>query len=199
MAQHEALSLAHQRNMYTGSYVCGKDDLKHEAKGLCMFAGGHACYNPRSVSGPWLCSGHQREVVLLEVKESTIADAGMGLFATADMEKGEALDVYHAAYSSVEPPRNKDKRTYLLHFEDYWIDGVAAQSSLVRYANTCDSPNAAIVRISDVHWAKGDKKLEAAMTFDVRGLHFNLPVAVTTRAIAKGEEIFLNYGDSYSF
>lgn len=101
---------------------------------------------------------------------------GLGLFATAPIERGDTVVTYSGKRIATRVAREKERRTgakYMFEINERWtIDG-SARSNLGRYVNhSCDANCEAVLR-------------KGRMEF------------VATRPIAPGEEITLDYGDEY--
>ena len=135
----------------------------------------------------------------LEVKESTIPQAGLGVFAARDIPKGTVLGLYEGKQyrtlkgigkkdKSAKPPQDSD---YVFEVPDnttkkyrYFIDALDQnKSNWTRWINTTkiESCNVSVVH----HCAPG--------TFSPRSVIF-----ITGRELKTNEELFFDYGDFYS-
>jgi hypothetical protein len=119
------------------------------------------------------------EELSVEVKASTIAGAGLGLFATKTLPPGSDI----VAYTGEALTRAQYLERYPLENARYvfspkpgvYIDAVdPATSSLARYVNALPA-------------AEANARLTTTGT-----------VAVKARAIQAGEEVFVDYGAGYS-
>ena len=127
-----------------------------------------------------LCDQHAVEVYCCEVRPSTIAGAGMGLFATKGFDEGDCIDLFEGTRIPL-----RDARQQVLPYgfglkeHDCAIDAASTQSCLARYINhSSDAANCAFVR------------------FCPRPGVIMVSV-LTLRAIKEGEELLLNYGGEW--
>lgn len=102
------------------------------------------------------------------------ARAGLGLFATAEIKRGEQIIEYVGELIS-EDEANRRGGKYLFRIDECWtIDG-KGRSNLARYINHSCRPNA-----------------EAELDEEERRVHI-----IAKRNIRPGEEIAYNYGREY--
>jgi hypothetical protein len=126
----------------------------------------------------------------LRVKPSTIPNAGLGLFAAVDIP----ADTVIAYYRGQRLTRKQLDRRYGRHHQgDYvikirpnvYIDACNTQSTVARYANTCDVP----VRV------RAPCRNNAIFLYDEA--RNRLELLSCDRPIRRGEEITVSYGDGY--
>ncbi|KAL3940489.1 MAG: hypothetical protein SGBAC_004987 [Bacillariaceae sp.] len=129
-----------------------------------------------------------------EVQQSTIPNAGMGLFAGTNLAKSTFLFNYEGEVLNEEEyflryPRGDGRYVAqvdtgcfsLLGSQPIYIDGIdPEQSNLARYMNSASGEKA------NVYWKKQHFGAQAG------AMHF-----YASREIQKGEELFFDYGDTY--
>lgn len=133
--------------------------------------------------GP-MCWQHTKKVEGVEVKESGIRGAGLGLFATRVFEAGQYISKYGGeVVNMAELNRRYGKNATAPYAMDIpgrgrFVDAIYSNSGNARYANDCFNStfrcNAELVRRADAR-----ERLRA-----------------TTR-INIGDEILVSYGDEY--
>jgi len=126
-----------------------------------------------------LCSEHAVEVYGCEIKESTIPSAGHGLFAVQPFDEGDVIDLYEGKRLS---ETSNEFLPYGFHVKEHncAIDAKSTQSCITRYINNFpEKANCAFIRF------KPNENL-------------TLVTVNTTRKIASGEELFINYGSEYN-
>jgi hypothetical protein len=144
----------------------------------CRYSKG--CSNQASLYAD-LCSDHAVGVYGCEIKQSTIRDAGLGLFSTQNFDEGDLIDLYEGErYANDEDTQNAFLPFgFLMKEGNYVIDSKSTQSCVSRYINNNPAKsNCRFVKFSP----------HPDVTF----------VAVTTtRPVSVGEEFFLDYGEQY--
>lgn len=133
------------------------------------------------------CFQHAQKKKHLSIKNSTIPRAGKGLFAAADLPRGTRIP-----YKGEMMTRQQvDERypgdelgEYVLCFgrgrNQRCVDARSTQSGLGRYAND-----------------NRGTRYRANARFQDPGRRERWPQIVLTRAVRKGEEIFVAYGGDY--
>ena len=129
----------------------------------------------------------------LEVKQSTIPDAGNGVFTTAPFSEGDIICVYRGR---IGKNFGKSSDKVLTIDKDISIDGYNI-GSLIND----------IIEVK--HYSKEDivKKLLFAQKFDKLDLEYNckftkkgnVVLITATKDILAGEELFISYGYQYWF
>jgi len=118
----------------------------------------------------------------VEVRGSRIH--GRGVFATADIKKGEPIIEYtgklitHAESDERYSTDMESGHTFLFILNDEWVIDGNREANDARWINTGCSPNA----VAFVHEHKGKDRRKDKVIIEAR------------RAIAKGEEITYDYG-----
>jgi len=125
----------------------------------------------------------------LLVKPSTLPDAGRGLFADHDFAKGQRITEYCGElidHKQALALRAEGKAQYVrvVEAQHSYIDGIKDPTQIssagwASMANHSDAPNAVFDRV----WEKSKAQYRVFIK--------------AKRAIAKGEEIFVNYGKGY--
>ncbi len=128
------------------------------------------------------------DVSRLIIRTSTIPGAGRGLFAACFFEPGDVVCFYTGVVWTWSAQQRLKDRSYLLflgHNEtfstDIFVDPRTTPSVKARYINDPRNP-----RLYNVRWETTPS--DTAL--------FRCPV-VATRAIAAGDEIFVDYGESF--
>lgn len=124
----------------------------------------------------------------LEVKQSLIADAGMGLFTKRDVKEGKRICKYRGIYytrTAASDTVEESHKPYLAHVEGKILDGYQMNNH-GRWANhkphiegrdpnDPNEPNAFLMLMEDL-----------------------VVFIVSTRNIDAGEEIYIDYGENYT-
>lgn len=135
----------------------------------------------------YFCDHHLGKKYSVEIRQSNIAAAGLGLFATRDFAKGERVVHYGGEVISLEELHNrygwmKDNTGEFLQITAPYTIGIA------------DSDNSRdAIRIRGAGAYVNDPRgtrFEENVTLDDTHLH-------TTRPVKAGEEFFAVYGDEY--
>ena len=148
-------------------------------------ARGTRCRNRVCIGVP-TCHQH-RKALGLKVKQSTIPNAGKGLFATKDFKKNKVISSYGGnIISKAELDRrygggNNDNAPYSLSARNApnRILDSACRRSLMSLANS--------KRQTNRNNAKFSERLKGDGTINVR----------TTKRVRVGDEIFIDYGKGY--
>ncbi len=117
----------------------------------------------------------------LEVKQSTLTGAGLGLFTTKLIVKGSRIIEYKGEIKTWKEVENDYNNFYIFHVtDDHVIDGQKSKS-LARYIND----------------AKGLTKVKG-ITNNAQFVIVGMQVfVVATKSIEPGAEIFIGYGKEY--
>lgn len=122
---------------------------------------------------------------LLEIKESMIPGAGLGLFAKQDIPKGTIVDLYYGKRLTREEYRNLELHETLYIMEinkNSYVDG-NVEKNFISYCNDARG----LTRIPGI---RNNSKFELSEDGQNMALR-------TSRNIKAGEEIFVFYGNSY--
>lgn len=137
------------------------------------------------VCGVAVCWHHLKERQGLEIKQSLIPNAGLGLFTSIPRQKGELIDVYADNHTMQrESKRSIDRKYGKKGLAAYtWCnqagicwDAINTRSNFGRFANGCDKPG-------------GELKCNAYIN-DGGNL-------IATTKIKAGEELLNRYGQDY--
>lgn len=118
----------------------------------------------------------------LEVKTSTLPNAGKGLFTKVFIEKGTRITEYEGRYTNWEDVAEDADNGYIFYIDDdNVIDAGKMKNSKARYANDA----AGLTRIKGVR-------------NNTKYVNENNRIFIdATRDIQAGEEIFVGYGKEY--
>ncbi|MDH5445043.1 MAG: SET domain-containing protein-lysine N-methyltransferase [Gammaproteobacteria bacterium] len=122
--------------------------------------------------------GNEWQSEHFEIDESTIENAGMGLYSKVNIKSGDTIGPYTGMIltdEEVEQPPYSESDYVLWVCKDCNIVGEGPKANYVRYINHHDEPNCRIV--SSNRWKKA--RIEAI------------------RKIKPGQEIFIDYGPYY--
>jgi hypothetical protein len=114
----------------------------------------------------------------IEVRPSTISGAGLGMFASVDIEKGETISRYTGTPITVD-----DNAASTEHAKDYTMKISAAECLVSTHGAT-----------TLTHYANHQPNARANAMFRQSGDGVFL---VAKKKIGAGEEIFVDYGDEY--
>lgn len=118
----------------------------------------------------------------LEVKESCIQGAGMGLFTNVFIPKGTRIVEYKGKIKTWKEVQHNDSNYYIFYVnEDCIIDAAKNKKSLARYIND----------------AKGLQKIKGLSNNAVFVIDGERVFVEATKNIAAGSEIFVGYGKEY--
>jgi uncharacterized protein len=118
----------------------------------------------------------------LEVKESTIPGAGMGLFTREFIPKGTRMVQYKGRIRTWKEVENEDENYYIFYVtEEHVIDASRYKKSPARFIN-------------DARGLKKIKGLNNNARFVIDGLRVFVEAI---KDISAGSEIFLSYGKEY--
>ncbi len=146
----------------------------------CAFRNnGLRCQRQTTLSHPY-CAIHTREVYGVEIRASQIKAAGLGLWATRDIPKGQVLFNYEG--------ERLTQAEYDERYEDdtLGVYGIGLTKKIVIDARRTDS---GIARYICTYQGSG-KKPNVEYQSDNKVIEM-----VTTRAIKAGEELLSDYGD----
>ena len=116
-----------------------------------------------------------------EIRQSSIERAGLGLFASNDVEPGSIVDLYCGKCYMKDGP--VPDSAYVCDVQDYIVDSQGTQSCIARYIN---------------HSHENANCQGVLMTPDEEaGVKYCHMLIITTRAVKKGEELFIDYGSAY--
>ena len=128
------------------------------------------------------CDQHAKEVYKVEVKNSTIPNAGFGLFALDHFDEGDVIDLYEGK----RLPKNQFTQKlnlpygFLVDEHKCIVDAASSQSCVSRYINHHTSlANCGFRRFQP----------EPSIT---------LIAVQTLHPVPKGDELFVNYGSQYN-
>ena len=129
------------------------------------------------------CWQHLRAKLGVDVRPSTLPNAGMGLFAQKNFPKDSKV----ASYSGQIVPASQAKNS---QYAVAWsrgkvVNAKSTQNSVGRYANTCRGAD------KKKKTCKGNNVI---MKRDFRRKHISLKA---TKKIRRGDEIFNTYGSSF--
>lgn len=113
-----------------------------------------------------------------EVKESSIQEIGLGLFARRMMRPGDTIGAYTGTRiddAQAESEPYISSRYLVWVCKDCWIDGDSPSGNYTRFINHSKRPNAELV--TSTRWKSARIK--------------------AIRLIRAGDEIFFDYGDEY--
>lgn len=118
----------------------------------------------------------------LEVKESSIPGAGMGLFTNKFIAKGTRIIEYKGRIRTWKEVEYEAENYYIFFVsEDHIIDASRHKKSIARYIN-------------DARGLQKKKGLKNNAVFAIDGLKVFVE---STRNIPEGKEIFVGYGKEY--
>lgn len=113
-----------------------------------------------------------------EIRDSSIPDIGLGLFARTTIYRGDTIGPYTGEIITDEQAEWEPyvSSLYILWVcKDHWIVGEGEKASHTRYINHSDNPNSRFV--ISTRWKTA--RIEA------------------TKRIRPGEEVFIDYGPEY--
>jgi len=147
---------------------------------------GKRCKN-RTCTYTEFCAAHTKQLLDLELKPSSIAGAGRGLYTLVDIPKDKRIAQYTGELKT-EEAYNKKKSGYGVHLPNGKVlDAHSTQHGIARYANDCRSANK----------KKGEcKGTNARLTSSTRDGKTTVWLKSTKR-IKAGDEIFVSYGRGY--
>ncbi len=151
-------------------------------------ANGQQCKNHTTI-GQNYCHVHRKSMLHLQIKDSTISQAGKGLFASGTgiiFRKGDRICMYNGQLIDKEELLRRyhdDTAPYGIQLhkkngEDQYEDG-ALERGIGSLANH----------------SRIKSKINARLSIS----HNNRAQLIATKNIRGGKEIFVNYGDDYRF
>jgi hypothetical protein len=146
-------------------------------------ANGRQCGRTTVVTHPY-CWYHTRTELGLEVRRSTIAGAGLGLFAVRPFLPGERIAQYDGERLSADEYQERYEGQALGTF------GIELDHNVVLDARRTDS---GVARYAcDYHGSGGKANAEFVAVLNKRGGEVWI---IATKSIGVGDEIFVDYGD----
>lgn len=117
------------------------------------------------------------------IKKSTIPNAGKGLFAKINIEKGTDILEYTGKITSWKEANHKDgKNLYIFYVNrNHVVDASVKGNNLARYVND----------------AEGLSKIKGLSNNCVYEIKNKKVILVATKKIKSGEELFVEYGKGY--
>lgn len=134
---------------------------------------------------PFHCDLHGPMIDQVKVKKSSIPNAGMGLFVTADLNKEELISLYSGDVLTAKEHCERYPRCngfYGIQLKAYnmFIDAVDKKSCLARWVND----------------ARDSSRYNCEFRL-LKAEQFMHIVLRTTRVVKEGEELFVDYGKDY--
>ncbi len=170
------MSFAYESSNRSSSYRCNLECKRCAATSIKT---GKQCKRTTCKMLP-MCPQHAKLILHLEVRTSTIPDAGYGLFTLVARAKGDTIAVYtghmlsHNQKEELYGSGKNDLAPYVVEVDrDHFLDS-ACSRSIGSFANA--SPGANNAKLYVVN---------------------NTVELIATRDIAAGQEIFLDYGSKY--
>ncbi len=124
----------------------------------------------------------------LRIKQSNIANGGLGLFATKDFKKNDIVAPYSGPIiSEAKADQEKSSNKYLLQItKNKVIDASSpVKSGAGRYANQCKAEN------------KRKEECKCNNAKLVKSRDYSKAQLKANKTIKNGQEIFTNYGRDY--
>ena len=132
-----------------------------------------------------MCPQHARQILGVEVGQSTIVGAGLGLFVTRAFPRGHVLCEYKGRVVSRETWAVHPSAYGVRLYNGNTIDAVRSCDGFGRYANA-----GATKRLQNGHLVSG-RQLDQR-----RGSGKQIYLQLT-KAVREGDEVLISYGDSY--
>ena len=117
----------------------------------------------------------------LKIETSRIPNAGLGVFATSIIPAGECIDLYSGEIIMISKDNNNMSGEYLMDVSPsgYYVDAEKKEfANITRFIN---------------HAVENDANCRVQY-FQSPESNLHIPVIITKREIAKGEELLYNYG-----
>ena len=128
------------------------------------------------------CDEHAKQIYKVEIKQSTIPDAGLGIFALDNFDEKDTVDLYEGKRIKIENSAQSNlPYGFLLKEHNCVVDAASTQSCISRYIN---------------HNPSGANCSFKRFQPDSNSPIFLIAVQ-TLRPIQKGEELFIDYGHQY--
>jgi SET domain-containing protein len=134
---------------------------------------------------PYYCDSCAPIALEVTVQDSTIVGGGQGLFATRGFGKHDYISLYSGEFLTEEeyraryPQLNAEYCLYINQMHCY-VDAINKQSCIARWIN---------------HATKREEANTEFINYVTNGIY--LVIIQTTREIAAGEELFLDYGPEF--
>jgi hypothetical protein len=162
-------------------------------KCIALTKKGTSCKRNTCVRYPY-CFQHQKIIEGLELKNSEINDAGLGLFATKNFplpykrNQDPTITYYSSKKISNEPNPNS---SYVLRINsNQYLDSEDKSNYSGRYINSFKHHPEIKKRFANVRFTKGSK-------IYFKNNRYIVPIK-QKKPIKKGDELYLNYGADYS-
>ena len=138
--------------------------------------------NKKVCIGGRYCKQHLRFVKGVEIKQSQIIEAGMGVYATKKIPKNyNILEYIGTRYESIE-----ETNPYILQVTNtMYIDASCPYSCTARFVNNCRPCDKS-------HYKLRGNNCKFSINVKTKKAYIK-----TTRIIGAGEELFVSYGTSY--
>ena len=156
------------------------------SKCIAINKNGSRCKNSTCRQYPY-CWIHLKSQKGTQVKDSTIPDAGKGLFATQKFKPNELI-TYYSAKNVLENPQPQDlleKRYVLQVGQNKYLDSEPKQNFVGRYINSIKNTG----KRSNVRFSRQPRVRQ----YKDR----NVVPIFTTKHVKAGDEFLLNYGLDY--
>jgi len=141
------------------------------------------CKNKVAKQGP-MCWVHGKTKQGLEIQKSTLANAGCGLYATREFDRGDEIGQYKGEVIGkrelYQRYHNGDAPYVIKVQKNTYVDARKSTSCLGRYLN---------------HKPPRTANTEFVKPVGRRPKHVNI---VSTKRIRPGQELFVNYGKNYA-
>lgn len=132
----------------------------------------------------------------LIIKESTLPNAGRGLFTTKDIKKYEIVAKYEGeilTYGEYMRRNIKGDNEYFILCESYDMMDSKNIECFAKYANDASYDN---LDNTD-YYQFNERPNRPDNNTDIRQYKNNINYLIANRDIKEGEEIFTSYGESY--
>ncbi len=117
----------------------------------------------------------------IEIRKSGIKDAGRGVFATADINKGAIIEICPILILGIKDFVHLEKTMLIHYLYEYTGDSTLLALGYGSLYNHHNKPNAKYELVEYEGMQEQDREL----------------YITATQPISKGEEIFINYGNDY--
>ena len=140
-------------------------------------------------------SKNNRKVPGTCVKESTISDCGLGLYAEENIEKGLHIGWYYGKVF-IEYPHNNSQYILNVHSKPSWVSDDIWKNRIPGHGIFIDGdPVYSTNKDDDIKYRLG--RLNHKTNKHINAKFLSNGRLVATKKIRKGCEIFINYGDDY--
>ena len=133
----------------------------------------------------YYCDVHNPQATGLEVKVSTIPNAGDGLFVASgySFKNGDTIDIYDGVLLQTQSDPSQDSRYIFQTKHGFYIDAKSTKSCMARWINSD-------VKRLNVQFVHAELKTDKTVAQPI--------VIEAMRDIAAGEELFVDYGSDHS-